>query len=255
MTMSASTNSDSILAYHFSRGVQLFFLQDSTGKTLEEASSEFLNVLMVDSSHAPAIAYLGLIFLTKQDTSLALSYFHKALLFDSACSAAHIGLARLHRLRGLANEQHRELQTAIRLDSNNLFARRELINSLLHGEEEGALTEEVLMEALPHLKYIVKFDTTDHKAHYDLAQSFEYSKQWDSALVYYQAALRFRKTVEFLPDVRYDVARCLENLKRFEDALAEYHEYLNELENTGGDDQILWVIKTKIAELQKRLNK
>jgi len=254
-SLGADAKSDSIISYHFNRGVALFSFAEDSGKAYSEASAEFRKVLSIDSFYAPALAYLGLIALETEDTTKAQTYFTQALTLDSTCAEAYVGKARLYQLRGISNEQQRELQTAIRVSPQNLFARRELVKALLHGDEVSMLDEQRLKEAIPHLSYILSVDSNDWNAHYDLALAFEYFQQWDSALVQYQSALRFRKSTESFSDIRFDVARCLENVGRTEEALQEYQTYLTELQTTQADEQTIWFVERKIKNLQNRLKK
>lgn len=242
---------------HFRRGKEYFHAETVSDSTLLAAQHEFEQVLMHNPGFAAARAYLGLIALEKHDTTTAQQQFEKALALDSTCAEVHIGLARLFRVQGKANEQYAELQTAIRLAPENVFARRELVSALLHGENESFLDEERLNEAIPHLQVILRFDSSDSEAHFDLAQVFEYFQKWDSALVHYDAAMSYRKTpvtdYGSPNDLQFNIARCLENLGRFKEALSVYQSYLAELEKNGADEQTLWVVRKSIQKLQYRV--
>jgi len=246
-------------AEHFRRGKELFHAASDSDAARLEAKREFEKVLSLNPTFAPTLAYIGLIALDNRDTAAAQSKFQKALTLDSTCAEARIGMARLYSVRGQSNEQRLELQTAIRLAPNNLFARRELVTVLLHGEGESLLDEDRRKEATPHLQAILQSDSNDSSVHDDLAQAYEYFKQWDSALIHYQASFRLRTTKEneygSPSDMRYNIARCLENLGRYEEALEVYKTYLAELEKNQADEQTIWVIGKTIQKLQSRLKK
>ena len=161
-------------------------------------------------------------------------------------------------MRGEWEAGNNELRTAIRLEPTNLLARREVASLLLHGAENN-LNEDRLREAIPHLQYLVDANPNDRDAHYDLATSFEYFHQWDSALTHYRELFRIGQTPEdmdvWVHMVQHDVARCLENLGRYEEALIEYQQYLSVLEKMEADTQTLWVVRNSIKRLMFRLKK
>lgn len=254
---SSFAQQDSIAIY-YAQGVNLFFGHDGTAETLLEAQRQFNKVLSIDKTNASALAYLGLIAIEQDDTATARAYFMQALAFDSTCAEAHIGVGRLYCGQLQWDAGIEKFREAIRWAPTNIFARRELVGVLLHAGEDG-INEKHLQEAIPHLEFLIAADSNDRDAHYELAQSYEYVQQWRNALRHYCEVLRIgqlpKDKNEWVYEVRFDVARMLENLGQYEEALWEYQHYLSDLEKRQADEQTLWIVRGSVKRMQKRLMK
>ncbi|MBI1805402.1 MAG: tetratricopeptide repeat protein [Ignavibacteriae bacterium] len=180
------------------------------------------------------------------------SLFGAALRLDSSCAEAYIGKAQLFRQQGQWAAGERELYRAVERAPTSIFAREELVGVLLHGAEKP-LTKERSEAALPHLQTIVRLDSNNRQAHYDLAQANEFLQRWNDAIMHYREVLRIGELPEdmdvWLYTVHQDIARCLEANGDNPAAAAEMALYLHSLEEFGADDQTIQQVKSKIKEL------
>lgn len=247
---------DTSLAAHFEQGVQLFNEHDDTGEALAEAEKEFQFIVRISPRYAPAHAYLGLIALERQQPERAETFIKQALAIDFSCPEAHVGKARLLRLRSQWEQSLAELRLAVQLAPTSMIALNELTITLLHGAEQDPPSAERINEALPYLNKIVEFDHDARQAHFDLAESYERLGRLRDAVPHYREVLRIGQ----LPDdgdvwvytVHETVAGCLERLGEYEQAWKELELYLASLKEFGSDNETTTAVEQRIRELQKK---
>ena len=246
---------DSTLETMFSNAVSLFNEHDDTGESLEEAKHEFSVILTTHAHHAPSIAYLGLIALEQERIQNADSLFHRALVEDSTCAEARVGISQIFRHDAKWNAGYDALRLAIMLAPSSVLARWELATDLLHGAETP-LNDDRVREAIPHLEYIVDRDSNARDAHLDLAQSYERLGQLQEAVRHFRAVVRIGQ----LPDdgdvwvytVHQDLARCLEKLGAYTDAVQELKLYRANLVEFGASDKTVNDVDRQIEELEQK---
>lgn len=249
---------DTSLAAHFEQGVQLFNEHDDTGEALDEAEKEFQFIVRVSPRYAPAHAYLGLIALERQQPERAETFIKQALAIDFSCPEAHIGKARLLRLRSQWEQGFAELRLAVQLAPTSMIALDELTLTLLHSADQQPPSTERINEALPYLNKIVEFDHDARQAHLDLAESYERLGRLRDAVKHYREVLRIGQMPDdgdvWVYTIHETVAGCLEKLGEYEQAWKELELYLAELKRIG-DTETMKAVEPRIRELRKKVKR
>lgn len=244
--------------HHYSIGVGLFDEHDDSGESREQAKKEFQTVLRLNPHHAPAIAYLGFIAMDEDSLVLADSLFKRSIEIDSTCAEARVGKANIFRRLSQWQAGYDEARRAVILAPSSILARWELVTQLLH-RAEAPVTEVEINEAIPHLKKILELDSNARGAHLDIAESYERLKQWRHAVIHYREVLRIGQIPEDMDVwvylIHLDVARCLENLDEYSEAVQELRLYLNELKELQEDDETIKEIEYRIHKLQNKIKK
>ncbi len=250
---------DTSLTAHFEQAVKLFNEHDDSGEALEEAEKKFHFILSLNPRYAPAHAYLGLIALERQQSERAEIFIKQSLAIDFHCPEAHIGTARLLRMKSKWEEGLAELRLAVKFAPISMIALNELTITLLHGAEQQPPSSERMKEALPYLKKIIELDRDARQAHFDLAESYERLGRLRDAVTHYREVLRIGQTPDDLDvwvyTVHETVAGCLEKLGEYEQAQKELESYLAILKEIGSDKETIMAVEQRIRELRKKIKR
>lgn len=234
---------------HFEIGRGAYEAHDDSGESAAQAEAEFRRALELDPKFAPALAYLGFLAADNQKLQEAEDAYRRALVIDTHCAEAQLGMARLDLQAGRRAEALRKLRQAVSENPEHPLALRELAYTL--SAETSHPTREAWDEAIRCWQVLLKLDKDDRDAHQQLAEAFEHEQRWVDAERHYREVLRIGQTDEdmdvWVYSVHLSVAHMLERQGKYQEAIREYEAFIA---SEGPGDQEIREAKARIEALK-----
>jgi protein O-mannosyl-transferase len=174
---------------------------------LEEAKTEFVSALDINSGYATPVYGLGKVLIKQGKDDEAIDLFRQRLEFSPNDPVAHHFLASLLQRQKKLDEAVTHLEKAVEADPGDLEALNDLADLLVTRGEAGA--------AFARSKAALRLDPHSPDAHVNAGGALLLKGQLQEALPHYEAALRSNPG---FGDAHLNYGKALMNLGRLDEA-------------------------------------